>query len=110
LVTWNNPTVIKSIIPIFQNNFLDLSQEASILNPPFETVSQFEKYGFLEKGKGGWVEKIKRGNLYPLGFRGAKPVKVLHLERCERYGFGVKREGPVPEISQVKANSFGISR
>ena len=45
--------------------------------PPQEAVSQCEKTNFLDRGRGGRVEKISSGNLYPFGIRRPKHMKTF---------------------------------
>jgi hypothetical protein len=40
-------------------------------------VSLYEKTNFFEKGRGGRVEKIESGNLYPFVLRRGKPMKTF---------------------------------
>ncbi len=44
---------------------------------PQKAVSQCDKTNFLDRGRGGRVEKISSGNLYPFGIRRPKHMKAF---------------------------------
>ena len=55
-------------------------RKADDSNCPFhsEAVSECEKTSILNRGRGGRVEEISSGNLYPFGIRRPKHKKTFH--------------------------------